>query len=667
MVQQTEDARDDLEWEQEYLTYARRCLAGMREDTERLKAQGGDAFAGELLEAWIFNRLRALRDDPSLPLFFGRIDLAEGDRFHIGRRHVHDDHREPVVVDWRADVARAFYQATWRTPLGVARRRRFGLRGGSITALEDELLTGPQHFAGLSPLVAQEIERPRTGPMRDIVATIQPDQDDLVRAGLEEEICVQGGPGTGKTAVGLHRVAYLLYAHTGQLRRSGVLVIGPNEAFIGYVSQVLPALGEFDVEQKPLADVLRSVPVRRPDDPAAATIKHDARMATVIARSVTSHFGPIERPLAVRLSHRTVQLEPASLHRIREDARARGLPHEAGRQIFQKRVADDLLRRAERMSIELTRADVRTALRDPTARQALDAAWPKLQAPALVFALLTEPDRLAVAADGLLSADEQSSLLWDDRVSRARAPWSLADLVLVDEAAGRIERPRAFGHLVVDEVQDRSPMELRAIGRRAQGGVTLLGDLSQATTPWAARTWEEAFAHLGLAGPRIEYLASAFRIPGSILRLANRLLPHLDVAVPAPEAVRDASDALTVRRVAAEAVPVEVASAAAAAALREGSTGVIVPDGLFDPSADALRGQGVVWRGVEEIASGGVTLLRAAEAKGLEFDDVVLAEPAAIADAPPSRGLNTLYVALTRAVMRLVVVHARPMPMLFGE
>jgi DNA helicase IV len=642
----------------------------MRAATERLKAQGGDAIAGELLETWILRRLRALQDDPDLPLFFGRIDLmpeAGGTAFHIGRRHVHDEHREPVVVDWRAEVSRAFYQATWRNPVHVSRRRRFGLRGGAITALEDEPLAGGAHAEGLSPLVAQEIERPRTGPMRDIVATIQPDQDDIVRAGLSEVICVQGGPGTGKTAVGLHRVAYLLYAHTEQLRRSGVLVIGPNDAFIGYVAQVLPALGEFDVEQKPLRDVLRSVKVRRPDDPDAAVLKHDPRMAEVIARDVASSLRPIEGPVDVRIHHRTVRLEAARLERIRSDAVARDLPHEAGRQIFLQRVADEFLRRAERASLELTRGDVRAALRDPAARAALDAAWPKLDPRALVFGLLTEAERLALAADGVLTPEEQGRLGWGERVPKVRAPWAPADLVLVDEAAGRIERPRAFGHLVVDEVQDRSPMELRAVGRRAQGGVTLLGDLSQATTPWAAASWVEVFGHLGLASPRMEYLTAAFRIPGSVLRLANRLLPHLHAPVPTPVAVRDAPDALTVRRAVADAVPAEVAAAASAAADWQGSTGVIVPDALFDPCAEALSRRGLAWRGVDAIAAGGLTLLRAAEAKGLEFDDVVLAEPAAIADADPRRGLNMLYVALTRAVMRLTVIHARPMPLLFPE
>jgi DNA helicase IV len=667
MVTRTDHPGQDLDVERAYLAHARDCLARMREATERLNAQGGDAFAGEQLERWIATRLLALRDDPDLPLFFGRIDMTPaggGETFHIGRRHVHDDRREPVVVDWRADVSRAFYQATWRDPLGVSRRRRFGLRGGSITALEDEALDAGEHAEGLSPLVAREIERPRTGPMRDIVATIQPDQDDLVRAGLDERICVQGGPGTGKTAVGLHRVAFLLYAHTEQLRRRGVLVIGPNEAFLGYIAQVLPALGEFDVEQRRLQDVVRSVKVRREDGPGVGRLKHDPRMAAVIARAVAAHLRPIEAALAVRISHRTVRLETRRLSRIRADAVARGLPHEPGRQIFHQRVADELLRTAEGMAIELTRADVRSALRDPAARQALDAAWPRLKPAEVVFGLLTDPGRLSAAAEGLLTPEEQAALVWTGTVSRTRAPWSVADLLLVDEAAGCIDRPRSFGHLVVDEAQDRSPMELRAVGRRAQGGVTLLGDLSQATAPWASRTWEEAFGHLGLPGTRIAYLTTAFRIPASVLRLANRLLPHLGVAVPEPVAVRDSADALTVRRVAADSVAEEVARAAARASTHEGSTGVIVPGPLLDPCARALRDAGLEWKGIDAVAAGGVTLLRATDAKGLEFDDVVVAEPAAIHEEDPAAGLGTLYVALTRAVMRLTVIHARDMPLL---
>jgi hypothetical protein len=390
-------------------------------------------------------------------------------------------------------------------------------------------------------------------------------------------------------------------------------------------------------------------------------------MAAVIARAMSSSLPSIDTPLTVRIGHRTVRLEPRRVARIRADAVARGLPHEPGRQIFHQRVADELLRTAEGMAIELSRADVRASLRDPAARQTLDAAWPRLKPTEVVFGLYTEPERLAAAADRILTPEEQAAIGWRGPVSRTRAPWSPSDLLLVDEAAGCIDRPRAYGHLVVDEAQDRSPMELRAVGRRAQGGVTLLGDLSQATAPWASRTWEAAFGHLGLPDTRVTYLTTAFRIPASVLRLANRLMPHLGVAVPEPVAVRDSADALTVRRVPPEAVAAEVARAAAAGSRHEGSTGVIVPDAWFEPGARALADGGLVWKGIEEVASGGVTLLRATDAKGLEFDDVVVVEPAAIHDEDPAAGLGTLYVALTRAVMRLTVVHARAMPLLFPD
>lgn len=254
--------------------------------------------------------------------------------YYIGRRHVHDSHREPVVVDWRAEVSRPFYLATPRRPLGIRRRRRFGFHAGAITAIEDELLGLDQVVEGISKLVETEIERPRTGPMRDIVATIQPDQDEIVRAALAEVVCVQGGPGTGKTAVGLHRAAYLLYAHAEKLRRNGVLIIGPNDAFIRYISQVLPALGEFDVEQRPLREILgRSVRVRRTEDPAA-TLKHDARMAVVIHRHVLAHLAPIEEPLTADIDLTRTRLQPATLDHIRRGVVQRSLPYGAGRKIF---------------------------------------------------------------------------------------------------------------------------------------------------------------------------------------------------------------------------------------------------------------------------------------------------------------------------------------------
>src|SRR5262245_15520199 len=256
---------DVLAAERQHLRRSREFLGLMRADVLSLRAMGGDPVSEEYLKADLYRRAASLRDLPATPLFFGRLDYTEGgSQFHIGRRHVHDSQGAPVVIDWRAPVSRPFYRASQTDSMGLDRRRRFGFAGGELTAFEDEVFGGPAGgtagttaeataleagTAGPSRILIEEIERPRSGPMRDIVATIQPDQDDIVRAGFEETVCVQGAPGTGKTAVGLHRVAYLLYAHAQRLSRGGVVVVGPNKAFLAYIQNVLPALGELDVEQ----------------------------------------------------------------------------------------------------------------------------------------------------------------------------------------------------------------------------------------------------------------------------------------------------------------------------------------------------------------------------------------------------------------------------------
>jgi DNA helicase IV len=287
------DPSAELSTERAHLDASRAALHAMRERAQSLTAVGGDEVSAAYLAATLYHRVQSLIDDGTTPLFFGRIDYARdassapGERFHVGRRHVHDANGDPMVVDWRANVARPFYRASAADPMGLLLRRRFGFSGGRLTAYEDERLGAGEHERGTSSRILQEeIERPRVGPMRDIVATIQPDQDDIVRADLATTVCVQGAPGTGKTAVGLHRAAYLLYAHRDQLRRSGVLVVGPNRAFLGYIGEVLPALGEFTVEQRSVADLVPGVRVRGEDSAVVSALKGNPRMAAVIRRAL---------------------------------------------------------------------------------------------------------------------------------------------------------------------------------------------------------------------------------------------------------------------------------------------------------------------------------------------------------------------------------------------
>jgi DNA helicase IV len=664
-------ARPEITREQTHLDESRAVLHRMRERTAAMTALAGDRVSGEYLKFTLWKRMKALEDDPEVPLFFGRLDYTNAERFYIGRRHVTDEAGDPLVVDWRAPISRPFYRASRTESLGVRLRRRFGFQHGALTAYEDEALGESGPVAPVSEaeptmrseLLEAEIERPRSGPMRDIVATIQPEQDEIVRAELAESIFVQGGPGTGKTAVGLHRAAYLLYAYGGQLKRGGVLVVGPNDAFIHYIAQVLPALGEIDVEQKPLDEVLASVSVRGRDGEEAAAVKHDPRMADVIRRAIESRRAPVAGPLVVELGMGRLRISPSDLARIRERVVHRSLPYEAGRRMLREALIERLLGQAEHRMPGVSRGEVAKALRDSKpAQAALAALWPRVNPVDVVFGLLSDGDALARASEGILGDDERRLLLWDRKVSKARAPWSAADLVLLDEAAGFVARPHVYGHVIVDEAQDLSPMQLRAIGRRFDRSVTLLGDLAQATTLWASRNWEDVLTHMGVREARMETLSRAFRIPGSVLALANRLLRYTAPELPPAVAVRDATDALSVVEVPPERVAEEIAAEVAHSLDRPGSIGVIVSGDEIDRVGRALGDRGVRWGDVEGVALGErVTVIRPEEAKGLEFDVVVLAEPGRIATGDP-RSLRLLYIAMTRAVLRLVIVHAAPLP-----
>ena len=450
--------------EREYLRRARDDLRRMREHTRSLTAQAGDAVSQAYLELALYRRAKALEDDPDVPLFFGRLDRPD-ERFYIGRRHVMDQAGDPVVIDWRADISRAFYRATRNDPQGLVLRRRYGFDRGELTSYEDEHLSDPDEQDVASRILTEEIERPRVGPMRDIVATIQPEQDEVVRAGLDRTVCVQGAPGTGKTAVGLHRAAYLLHAFRDRLARTGVLVVGPNDAFLHYIAQVLPTLGEVDVQQVTVAELIESVPVRGADPPDVAILKGDARMAKVIRRAIWSHVTHPSDAIVIPRGSRRWRIPAYRLAEAVDALRERGDAYATGRALLPQRVAHLVLTRLEATG-EITDDRVQnTIARSRPVRDFVDAVWPAVDPVRIVMRLLSEPETLARAADGLLDPDEQRLVLWD-RPARGpkSAPWSHADAVLIDEARSVLERTPGFGHVVLDEAQDLSPMELRAVG-----------------------------------------------------------------------------------------------------------------------------------------------------------------------------------------------------------
>ncbi|MEV0311937.1 HelD family protein [Nonomuraea fuscirosea] len=652
---------DVLASEQAHLAESRAALKAMRAHAQSLSADAaGDWVSQQILQSLLDQRVAALADHPDTPLFFGRLDRAGGDdlpgTIYVGRRHVHDGGSKPLVIDWRAPVSRAFYQASPADPMGVVRRRRFGYHGGALTAFEDEPL-GEGGEIGPSKILTEEIERPRTGPMRDIVATIQPDQDEIVRATLAQTVCVQGAPGTGKTAVGLHRAAYLLFTHRERLARSGVMIVGPNRAFLSYISSVLPALGEVKVDQTTVAGLLGEHAA--PEDPLVAAVKGDARMAPVLESALWLHIVKPEDGLVFTKGayrHRVADYE------VREIvASLRGTTrYNPGRAALAQRLAHMVLVRMEQRGESPDDRVQDAVARSKPVKQLVDAVWPKLTPEQVLFRLLSDPDflgRAVKAAKSDLSPEEQELLIWRKPYrSWKSAKWSAADAALLDELGDLMERTPSLGHLVVDEAQDLSEMQLRALGRRCRNGsATVLGDLAQGTTPWSTTSWESVLRHLGQREGEVTELTLGFRVPREVLDYAARLLPSIAPALAAPRSLRPGLGSLTVSEGGS------VARAAGEALAKEGSIGVIVPDALVDEVSRALAELPHAVLDPDAAQEHRLLIVPATLAKGLEYDHVIVVEPADIVAAEP-RGLARLYVVLTRAVTSLTVLHDKALP-----
>jgi DNA helicase IV len=677
---------ETLARERDHLARSRAELKRMHDHAAGLQAVGaaavseGPNVSTEHLKQVLYRRMKSLQDDPSVPLFFGRLDhdAASSDHsggpLYVGRRHVSDESGEPMVIDWRADASLPFYRATKTDPMGIALRRRFGFDSGRLTAYEDEHLAAGEEL-GSSGILQAEIERPRTGPMRDIVATIQPDQDVIVRTDLDRSVCVQGAPGTGKTAVGLHRAAYLLYAHRDQLRRSGVLVVGPNDSFLSYIANVLPALGEIDADQATVEELVAAstgLTAGRTEPAEIAMIKGDARMAAVISRAIWSHCRQPQETLVVPRGARQWRVPAYQASQILQAITDRGVRYAAGRQMLPQRLAHQVLLKMEATGDSPDDRVQNAIARSKPVKDYAAALWPALRPDKLIFRLLTDAEFLAQHADGVLTTEEQAALR---PAKPPRSPrsisWTPADLVLIDEATDQLNRIPSLGHVIIDEAQDLSQMQLRAVGRRAStGSVTLLGDLAQATTPWASRSWTTVLDHLGKPDSRIEELVEGFRVPGSVSDFAARLLPEIAPGLAPPRSIRHSAGDL---QVIDSTAPEDDLVAAINDRLRwAGSIGVITPEDTVDTTAKTLDAagieHGILGQEADPIDVDAFTpridVVPASIAKGLEFDHVLLLEPAAIvaSEADPATGLRRLYVCLTRAVTSLRVIHMQPLP-----
>jgi hypothetical protein len=699
----TLDGVTELAAEQDHVNVLYARLDAMRDEAAAALARGGaDAvWRAELA------RLDAVADG----LCFGRLDLAGGRRVHIGRMSVFEED-EPLLVDWRAPAARPFYTATAAAPGEVLRRRRITTRGRTVVALDDELLDPDAPRDGLvgEAALLAAVTAERTGRMRDIVTTLQAEQDRIIRDRARGVLVVQGGPGTGKTAVALHRVAFLLYTHE-HLRTRGVLVVGPSQVFLDYIGQVLPGLGENRVVIATIPDLVPGVVVSRVDPPEVAARKGDANMAEKLAAAVRARVRLPDEPVDVEFEQQVLRLDPSVIRWAVRRARRRGLPHNQARLVCHRELVGTLTRqlidRMEAVVLDetgaaldggsadgsLSEGDLRAlaaagvvlgpdedlgprALLDETDKAALqntmladagvtavlDELWPPLTAKQVVGELLEVEE--GGAADIPMTGDAAvADLLGDREGSVADVPmvggaagqvvagllgaveWSAEDIPLLDEAAALVgESVPVFGHVVVDEAQELSEMDWRMLVRRCPTrSMTIVGDLAQTGSLAGTASWARVLRPD--SADRLAELTVNYRTPAEIMTVAAELLTAHHPGLRPPRSIRSSGEAPW--RTRADDLPAALAELAAAHT--DGQLAIIVPAGHVGALSAALS------LPAPPDLTGKVVLLTPAQAKGLEFDAVLIADPAAILAAP--LGHNDLYVAMTRATQRLGVVH----------
>jgi len=655
-------------------------------------------YEREIIWDSISTRLSAL-DIGDASLVFGRLDWSDeqgGDRLYVGRVAVWDDDQEPVTIDWRAPAAEAFYRAVGSDPMGLSLRRHFVTRGRELLGVEDEYF-GDETGRGRLPLVGEAalragLEAGRTGRLADAAATIQVEQDAIIRSPLAGVLVVQGGPGTGKTVAALHRAAYLLYTHRFPLEGQGVLVLGPNRLFLTYIEQVLPSLGEAGVEVSMLADLLPGTRVKGVDAPRVARIKGDLRMISVLCRARRDRQRPLRADMTVGFGLRRLGLTVEQSADIIQQARRRFRTHNRARRFVEDQIFRCLADSASRAGnpgpdVEVVRERLQGSVE---IREALEWMWPVLTPAHFLHDLFGSVALLRSASGSLLGSEETDRLHRPRSAHASDVVWTADDAPLLDEALALLgPRPshrkadsiRTYGHIVVDEAQDLSPMQLRMISRRSlNGSMTLVGDIAQATSAWGHDSWESVVEQLpGDNEPRFAELTIGYRLPEPIMDAAAHVL---DAAIPGlcpPRSIRTEGQAPRFVPVVSQPVAdgnghvrptgragltraVAAVVNAELRALANGNLAVICHTARVDAISEALVAarvdHGLVYeRGLESR----VTIVPVELVKGLEVDTAVVVEPADICEKLP-KGMRALYVAMTRATQRLVVVHARPLP-----
>ena len=698
--------------------------------------------------AVLFSRRHNQLSSVERGLCFGRVDNADESRFHVGRIGLFDDDYEPLLIDWRAPAAQVFYRATPANPLGATRRRHIQLQGRTVVGVDDDLLdldalSDPDRskLTGEAALLAS-ISSSRTGRMNEIVATIQSEQDEIVRSGLPGVLVVQGGPGTGKTVVALHRAAYLLYTYREQLSDKGVLVVGPNSTFLRYIDQVLPSLGETDVMLSTVGELFPGVVGTAPEPVAVTRLKGDLAMVDVVARAVRDFQLVPTAPVHIKISGYRLQLKPAAVRTVADRARKRDDRHNPGRRHFARGIVEELTKQivnqvGGRYLGEEDVADLRKEVREEELVQSvIDQLWPELTPEPLVALLLSSPDRLASAAPHL--TDDERALLLRPRDTA----WTQADVPLLDEAAELLGEPesavqsraaaaaaetaavtenleymksvvteelesdseritlmpwevqqfiaqaatrnqvrdpfativeRAYGdrtwqfaHVIVDEAQELSAMEWRTLMRRCpRRSMTLVGDVAQTGSEAGTGSWAEVLDKYAPKRWRTEELTVNYRTPAQIMVVAGDVLAAIDPQLTPPTSVRETGAGPWSRAVPAEEFGAALAEAVVAEqdAVGDGRLAVIVPTSRHNELTALLANKvpGIAYGSDPSMLDSTTVVLDVAQSKGLEFDSVLIADPAAII-GDSTRGLSDLYVAVTRSTQRLGVLASGELP-----
>ncbi|MBO0898936.1 AAA family ATPase [Cellulomonas sp. zg-ZUI22] len=628
-------------------------------------------------------RLKANADDdatlgaPEEAVAFLRIDLEDGETYYVGEHGISDEQRDRLVYSWKAPAMLRLRGASHSDPRGVARQRTFRTEPvNQIRDIDDvvlaelarqvvELGTSESALVSSDEFLQDELARTRSPEMQTIVRTIQAAQADVIAAPHDTLLVVQGGPGTGKTAIALHRVAALLFGPLREVADNEVLVVGPNRTFLKYISRVLPELGEEHVIQRDVGRLMStSVTPNVVEDPAAARLKGDARMVEVIAQALTDRVRPVREDVSFAFDDVSwrVTLSPRDVADILESVDR--TPYTVGRARFRELLESAIAteaRRRQKADGHWSRGSATPRPRPAEVEALVERVWPQLTPAAFLRDLFGSVERLLSAAGSTLGADEVRLLRRQASPRMSEQRWSKEDLPLLDhvtmEMTGETE---TYAHIVVDEVQDLSPMQLLALRRRSRdGSMTLVGDIAQSTGHWARDSWADIVELLASPRPRqhveLEY---GYRVPRGVMEFAARLLPEAAPGVSAPTIVRDVEDSTHLH-----AVPTEDDQfTRVVEVVREHSSkglfvGVVCPDAGRERLEDAFRAAHMHWQDADKggLASA-INVVSPGASKGLEFDAVVVVDPETIVDAGP-QGLRMLYIALTRTTAYLDVVH----------